>query len=73
MRKRKVAVVNKQHHVSKGLKMGLLQSGKINDIFKNLRVFTTEKKRQEGSGRKREVNFSNIMIPSVQKHHLHNE
>jgi hypothetical protein len=39
--RREVAVVNKQHHVSKGLEMGFLQSGKINDIFKNLRVFTT--------------------------------
>lgn len=34
----KAAVVNNQHHVSKGLEKGFLQSGKINDIFKNLRV-----------------------------------
>lgn len=27
--------------LSKGLEMGLLQSGKINDNFKNLRAFTT--------------------------------
>jgi hypothetical protein len=39
----KVAVVNKQHHVSKGLEMGFVESGKINDIFKNLRVFTSKK------------------------------
>ena len=41
----KVAVVNNQHHVSKGLEKGfLLQSGKINDIFKNLRDFTRQQK-----------------------------
>jgi hypothetical protein len=52
----KVAVVNKQHHVSKGLENGdLLQSGKINDIFKNLRVFTTV---EGGEKVEAEKNFS---------------
>lgn len=36
--------------------MGFVQSGKINDIFKNLRVFTTKRKKKfggDGEGWKR--------------------
>lgn len=52
----KVAVVNSQHHVSEGLEKGLpaAESGKINDIFKNLRAFAskkTETSRELGQGR----------------------
>jgi hypothetical protein len=69
--RRKVAVVNKQHHVSKGLEMGFLQSGKINDIFKNLRVFTTVDGK---SGVEVEVlSAESNEILSVQKRRLHNE